>query len=30
VIEWKSRELRERFSAAVVAAVRRAHPSDLD
>ena len=30
VIEWKSRALREGFSEAVVAAVRRAHPGDLD
>ena len=30
VLEWRTRELRERFSDAVVAAVCRAHPSDLD
>jgi hypothetical protein len=30
VVEWKSRELRQGFSDAVVAAVRRAHPGDLD
>jgi hypothetical protein len=30
VLEWKSRELRQGFSDAVVAAVRRAHPGDLD
>jgi hypothetical protein len=29
VVEWKSRELRERFSDAVIAAVRQAHPDDL-
>jgi hypothetical protein len=30
VVEWTSRELRQGFSDAVVAAVRRAHPGDLD
>jgi hypothetical protein len=29
-VEWKSRELRERFSGVVVAAVRRAYPGNLD
>lgn len=30
VAEWRTRELSDRFSEAVVAAVRRAHPGDLD
>jgi hypothetical protein len=30
VLEWRSREISERFSKAVVALVRAAHPDDLD
>jgi hypothetical protein len=30
VLEWKSRHLSERFSEAVVALIREAHPGDLD
>ncbi len=29
VLQWRDRELAHRFSAAVVAAVRRLHPQDL-
>jgi hypothetical protein len=29
-VEWKSRELADHWSAAVVALVRQAHPDDLD
>lgn len=30
VLEWRTRELRERFADAVVALVRQAHPGDID
>jgi hypothetical protein len=30
VLEWRNRELADRLSAALVAAVRRAHPRDLE
>lgn len=30
VLEWRTRELANKFSDAVVAAVRQAHPGDLD
>jgi hypothetical protein len=30
IAEWRSRELSDRFSAAVVGLVREAHPGDLD
>jgi hypothetical protein len=30
VAEWRTREISDRFSEAVIAAVRRAHPGDLD
>ena len=30
VLDWDDRALNDRFSAALVAAVRRAHPSDLE
>jgi hypothetical protein len=30
VLQWRSRELGDRFSAAVVSAIRRAHPGVLD
>jgi hypothetical protein len=30
IVEWKNRELADRFSAAVVPAVRQAHPGDLE
>jgi hypothetical protein len=30
VLEWRSREMSKRFSKAVVALVRAAHPDDLD
>ena len=30
VLEWRTREISDRFSAAVIAAVRQAHPGDLD
>jgi DNA-binding cell septation regulator SpoVG len=30
VLEWRSRDLSDRFSEAVVALVRAAHPDDLD
>lgn len=30
VLEWRSRELSDRFSAAVVGPIRAQHPEDLD
>jgi len=30
VLEWRSREISDRFSAAVVELIRAAHPDDLD
>jgi hypothetical protein len=30
VLQWRSRELGDRFSAAVISAIRRAHPGALD